>query len=212
VRDLLILGTGVHAFEMAEIVERINRATPTWRLLGHLTPDAGEVGQIPNGYQVLGTADQLGEWPDALLVPDNEWPSRSGLPVERLATIIDPSVFVSRTATIGAGCVLYPGCYVGLNARIGDLVFSLGGSTINHDDAIGRCTVLASGVTIAGSVTVGERCYLGQSCTIRQLLTVGAGSLIGMGSVVIRDVPPNSVMVGNPARRIRDNRPPGPGT
>ena len=32
------------------------------------------------------------------------------------------------------------------------------------------------------------------------------GSLIGMGSVVLREVPPNSVMVGDPARKLRDNK------
>ncbi|HFF2786918.1 TPA: serine acetyltransferase, partial [Vibrio cholerae] len=31
-------------------------------------------------------------------------------------------------------------------------------------------------------------------------ITIGDGSIIGAGSVVIRDVPPNSVVVGNPGR------------
>jgi acetyltransferase-like isoleucine patch superfamily enzyme len=47
-------------------------------------------------------------------------------------------------------------------------------------------------------------CYLGQGCTVRQELRIGAGSLVGMGAVVVRDVPPGSVVAGNPARRLRD--------
>ena len=38
-RDLLILGTGVHALEMVEIVERVNRAAATWNLIGLITAD-----------------------------------------------------------------------------------------------------------------------------------------------------------------------------
>jgi len=49
--------------------------------------------------------------------------------------------------------------------------------------------------------------YLGQACTIRQFVHIGKDCLIGMGSVVLADVPPNSVMVGNPARKLRDRYP-----
>ena len=35
-------------------------------------------------------------------------------------------------------------------------------------------------------------------------LAPAIAALIGMGAVVIRDVPPNSIMVGNPARRLKD--------
>jgi len=85
---------------------------------------------------------------------------------DRLASLVDPTAFVSRTSSIGRGCVLYPHCYVGLNARLDDLVFALAGCVINHDDVIGRGTALASGAQLAGSVTVEPDCYLGQACTV----------------------------------------------
>jgi sugar O-acyltransferase (sialic acid O-acetyltransferase NeuD family) len=201
-RALIILGGGVHSAEMAEIVERINRATPTWNLLGFLTPHTAQVGTERNGFPVLGTLEALERYPGAALVPDNEWPRELPIPRERLVSLIDPTVFVSRTAQIGAGCVFYPGCFIGLNARVGDLVFCLSGSIINHDDVLEDRVVLASGVTLAGSVHVEEGCYLGQSCTVRQRLRIGRGSLIGMGAVVVKDVASGSVMVGNPARPL----------
>lgn len=84
-------------------------------------------------------------------------------------------------------------------------VFVLSGCIINHDDRIGNRVIMASGVSLAGSVLVDDGCYLGQSCSVRQMLTIGKNSLVGMGSVVLRDVPPDSVMVGNPARKLREN-------
>jgi tetrahydrodipicolinate N-acetyltransferase len=59
-------------------------------------------------------------------------------------------------------------------------------------------------------VTVESGSYLGQSCTIREFLRIGKQSYIGMGSVVIRDVAPQSMMVGNPARKLRDCSAEGP--
>lgn len=202
-RDLLILGNGVHGAEMVEIVERINRTAPTWNLLGYLSPQEGEAGRTRNGYPVLGSVSALVDYPDACLIPDNEWPRSLPIPYERLVSLVDPTVFVSRTAVIGRGCVLYPHGFVGLNARLGDYIFCLSGSIINHDDVLEDHVVLASGVRLAGSVTVEAECYLGQSCTVRETTRIGRGSLIGMGAVVIRDVAPNSVIVGNPGRRLR---------
>ena len=205
-RDLIILGTGVHAQEMAEIVERVNRAGPPWRLLGYITADEKAVGKELNGLRVLGTKERIADYPASFFVPDNSWRGAllAEVPRERYVSLVDPSVFVSRTAKLGVGCVFYPYCCVGLGARVGDFVFCLAGSVINHDDVIGDRCVFASGATLAGYVTVEEDCYLGQSCTVRQSLRVGRNSMVGMGAVVVRDVPPGCVMAGNPARKLKD--------
>lgn len=204
-RDLVILGTGVHGAEMAEIVERVNRVAPTWRLLGLIAPDgqAAEAGRRW-GYPVLGASEAIGRFPDAWFVPDNEFRSALMPPRERMATLVDPSSFVSRMARIGAGCVIYPSCFVGLNAVLGDRVFMLSGCVVNHDVRLADGVVLCSNVVLAGGVHVEADSYLGQGCSVRQFLRVGRRSLVGMGSVVVKDVPPGSVMVGNPARKLRD--------
>ena len=203
-RDLLILGGGVHGAEMVEIVERVNRVQPTWNLLGFLTHDDGHDGEMRNGVPVLGGPSCLTAYADACLLPDYEWPRDYPLPRERLVTLIDPTCFVSRTAQIGQGTVIYPNCFIGLNAHLGDYVVCLSGCIINHDDVLEDRVTLASGVSLAGGVHVEEDCYLGQACTVRQNLHIGRNSLVGMGAVVVKDVPPNSVMAGNPAQRMRE--------
>ena len=205
-RDLLILGTGVHALEMVEIVERVNRAAATWNLIGLITADENQIGQSFNQTLVVGTPGDLTRYPKAVLVPSwADLPRMGDLPLDRVVSLIDPTSFVSRTAIIGRGCVIYPHCFVGLNARLDDFIFCMTGSIINHDDIIGCHTAIASGVQLAGSVTVESECYLGQACTIRQCLTIGRHSIIGMGAVVIKDVEPDSIMAGNPARKLKTN-------
>ncbi len=51
---------------------------------------------------------------------------------------------------------------------------------------------------------VGAAAKIGANATILPGIRVGAGALVGAGAVVVRDVPPGKVVVGNPARVIRD--------
>ena len=55
----------------------------------------------------------------------------------------------------------------------------------------------------AGAITIGDNCWIGGSVTICGGVTIGDGCVIGAGSVVTRDIPPNSLAVGNPCRVIR---------
>ena len=201
-RDLLILNADdPHAAEMAEIVERINDVSPTWNLLGLVTAKPEWVGGVLNGYQLFD-AEALDAYPNAAVA---EFGWRGEVAMERRATLVDPSAFVSRTAQIAPGCILYPNCFVGLNAVLGARVFCLSGAIINHDDCLEEGVVLCSGATLAGGVYVEADSYLGQGSQVRQNLRIGRHSVVGMGTVVVKDVPAESVVVGNPARLLRAN-------
>jgi len=50
---------------------------------------------------------------------------------------------------------------------------------------------------------IGERCFIGARSLIMPGIRVGDGSIVGAGSVVTRDVPPGSIVAGNPARVLR---------
>ncbi|MFC5696835.1 CatB-related O-acetyltransferase [Pseudomonas sp. GCM10022186] len=54
-----------------------------------------------------------------------------------------------------------------------------------------------------GDVEIGSDVWLCSNCTILSGVTVGHGAVIAAGAVVSRDVPPYSVVAGNPARHIR---------
>jgi sugar O-acyltransferase (sialic acid O-acetyltransferase NeuD family) len=204
-QDLIICSVGCHAMEIAEIVERINRVTPTWNLLGFFSEKKRHEkcrGLTLNGYRVLGTIDDLTTHRNAALAIGNEF--QDPFPVERAVTIIDPTAFVSRSAKLGNGCIIYPGCFIGYNAVLGNRVFSLSGSVINHDAVLEEGVCLCSSVALAGGVRAEAGAYLGQACTVRQYVRLGKDSFIGMGAVVVGDVPANAVMVGNPAHKLKD--------
>ncbi len=56
-------------------------------------------------------------------------------------------------------------------------------------------------------VSIGNRAWIGVNALILKGVTVGEGSVVAAGSVVTRDVPPYSLVAGNPARVVRELRP-----
>jgi acetyltransferase-like isoleucine patch superfamily enzyme len=56
---------------------------------------------------------------------------------------------------------------------------------------------------IYADTRVGARCFIGAHSILMPGVSVGDESIVGAGSVVVRDVPPNSIVAGNPARIVR---------
>jgi len=71
---------------------------------------------------------------------------------------------------------------------------------IAHGVFVKKNAFIAQAVTIAGSVIIGESAIIWSNSSIRDKLSIGENSIIGMGSVVVKDVQPNSTVIGNPAR------------
>ncbi len=58
--------------------------------------------------------------------------------------------------------------------------------------------------TYALPITIGNGCWIGGGVIILPGVSIGNGSVIGAGSVVTKDIPDNSLAVGNPCRVIRE--------
>jgi serine O-acetyltransferase len=89
-------------------------------------------------------------------------------------------VVIGETAEVGDGCTIYHGV-------------TLGGTSLQRTKrhpTLGRDVVVGSGAAVLGAITIGD------------------GSRIGANSVVVKDVPPNSTVVGIPGRVVlQDGKP-----
>lgn len=75
---------------------------------------------------------------------------------------------------------------------------------IAHNCIIGKKTLITASAQFSGGVIVGESVWIGPNSSIIQKITIGDNSLVGLGAVVTKNVPENTVVAGNPAKRIRD--------
>ena len=84
--------------------------------------------------------------------------------------------------------------------RLGDRNWIMANVHIAHDCHIGNQTVFANNVALAGHVTVDDYAILGGFTGVHQFCRVGAHAITGVGSVVLADVPPYVMAMGNTAQ------------
>jgi serine O-acetyltransferase len=129
------------------------------------------------------------------------WTGGQRLPARLVSALVRAvtGVDIHPAATIGAGLFIdhATGVVIGQTAEIGDDV------------------TLYQGVTLGGTSlraekrhpTVGDRVTIGAGAKVLGAVTIGHDSRIGANAVVVRDVPPNSVVVGVPGQVIARSRP-----
>jgi sugar O-acyltransferase (sialic acid O-acetyltransferase NeuD family) len=211
-RKLVLVGGAGTSSDVLALIASINRVSMRYKVAG-LLDDAIPEGTLRFGIPVLGPIAKWASCKDAWFVDclgsPRSYRKREkllesvGMALAPFETLIHPSAIVADDAEIGTGSIIYPNVVVLSNVQIGHHVTILSGTVLNHDVELGSWSILGSGVMLSGAVKVASTCYLGTSSSIREGVIVGEGSLVGMGAVVTRDVAPDSVVAGVPAKYLR---------
>ena len=211
-KDLVIIGASGFGREAAWIVERLNKVTPAWNLLGFMDDAADIQGTYINGYKVLGNTDDVGKYPEAyFVVAVGASRTREKIvsrmkevnPAVKFGTIIDPSVEMSDFVTIGEGTIICAHTIITVNVEIGSHVIINLDCTIGHDAVLHDFVTLYPSVNVSGISSIGHAAELGTGMQIIQCKTVGDYSIVGAGAVVVKDIPANCTAVGSPAKPIK---------
>lgn len=79
------------------------------------------------------------------------------------------------------------------------------GRNVTIRDNNGGHFIAREGYKNSQPVIIGDRVWLGEGCTVMSGVKIGEGAIIGASSLVVSDVPPNSIVSGNPARVVLTN-------
>ncbi|KQY35283.1 hypothetical protein ASD21_10845 [Caulobacter sp. Root1455] len=74
---------------------------------------------------------------------------------------------------------------------------------VAHNVVMGKNCILTAHAELSGSVKLGAGVWLSPNVSIAEGIKIGDDTMLGIGAVAIRDLEPNSIYVGSPARRIR---------
>jgi sugar O-acyltransferase (sialic acid O-acetyltransferase NeuD family) len=118
-------------------------------------------------------------------------------------TIVHPTASVSNSSIIDEGSQILANSIVGPNTHIGEACIINHGAQADHDCQLGAGVHLAPGSILCGCVEVGELSMIGAGAVVLPRIRIGKNTIVGAGAVVTKNIPDNTVWIGNPARRIR---------
>lgn len=214
-KDLIIIGCGGYAQEVAWVMDARNALAPEWRLFGFLDLARPDLPERYVGYPVLREPEDLAALPADLHfacgIGEPDLRRRTVAAAEARgwhpATLIHPSAILAPGAQVGEGtilgafAVLAPNCTVGRHSAL-NLHVSVG-----HDSRVGDFCVLSPGARIGGWARVEEGCLLGTNASVAPRRTLGANSRLGMNSALMADARPGSSLLGIPARAFLPGSP-----
>lgn len=109
------------------------------------------------------------------------------------------SVTIGENSLIGIGAVIIGPVTIGSNVIMAQHVVASG---LNHFYENVEVPIRDQPVT-TGTICIEDECWIGANVTITAGVTIGRHSVVAGGSVVTRDVPPYTVVGGNPARVLK---------
>jgi acetyltransferase-like isoleucine patch superfamily enzyme len=122
-------------------------------------------------------------------------------------TKIGAFVEIQKNATVGKRCKVSSHTFICEGVTIEDNVF-IGHSVTFINDSYPRSTTADGNLQTEADwkverTVIKKGASIGSGSTILSNITVGENAIVGAGSVVTKDVPPNSIWAGNPAKLLR---------
>jgi sugar O-acyltransferase (sialic acid O-acetyltransferase NeuD family) len=205
-----IYGSSGLGREIYEIASRRNSISPKWSRIDFVDDFRGEGEYFGTTVINFSTLVKLKDEYECLIAVGE--PSvreilyskllNSGV---KLTSLIDPSAIVSPSSKVQNGTIILECATIHSGVTIGTNTLIQPFCLIGHDIQIGNHTVLSAYCVPGGGAIIGNRVFVGLHCAIKEGLVIGDDAIVAMGSVVFRDIPPASTVVGNPARITKGN-------
>jgi len=206
--SILVIGAGGHASVLVDALLTLNHV----EVIGLVDLNLDRVGQSVLGINIIGDEKLIQNYsPEKIKLVNGigsiTIPERREVIYRRFKSlgytffsVIHPHAYVAKQVILGegvqimAGSVLQTGCVIGANSIVNTR------TSVDHDCHIAEHVHLAPGVTLSGNVHIDTLTHVGTSATILQGIKIGNHCLIGAGSLVNRNIPNHSKVIGVPAK------------
>jgi tetrahydrodipicolinate N-acetyltransferase len=133
------------------------------------------------------------------------------LDLKNIQARIEPGAIIRDQVEIGKNAVIMMGAVINIGAVIGEGTMIDMNAVVGGRGTIGKNCHIGAGAVIAGvieppsatPVIIEDDVVIGANAVILEGVRVGKGSVVAAGAVVTKDVPPNTVVAGTPARVIK---------
>lgn len=206
---LLILGAGGHARVIAETALAQGFFSELAFLDDCADRDANQSTML--GWPILGPLERAFEptllhaYPAALVGIGHagtrlHWLRELARIGYYLPTLIHPTAWLSPTASLGPGSVVFAQVAVQARASTGIGAILNTCCSLDHDTQLADGVHVGPGARLAGGVHVGARSWIGIGACVIQQLRIGADVTVGAGAAVVQDLADGITAVGVPAR------------
>lgn len=210
-KKILLVGGGGHCRSVLDTLLTLN----IYDQIGIIERNASD-GCGLLGIPVVGTDADLPRlfnsgWTDAVVALGS-----IGTPVRRrelfrslkslgfaLPIITDLSAVIGHEVTLGEGTFIGKRAVINSGTQVGICSIVNTGAILEHDCRTGSFTHIGPGSVLCGNVTLENGVHIGANAVVRQGIRIESGSLIGAGSVIIRNVPGDCTVIGNPGRILK---------
>ena len=206
-KKIIIIGAGSFGHELAEYICDIEHYDVNLKNVIAFLDDNPQAEIENTSWPIIGSLDSYQKCEGDIFViayGDPKLRQKALVKIEKksweLATLVHPTAYISKYATISSGSIICPFAIVGLKAHIKKNVLMNSYSAAGHHSEIGDSCVLCPKSLIAGKSIVGSLSFIGSGAIVTPGKNIGKLSSIGALSVVYRNVKDGSFIIGNPAK------------
>lgn len=198
-KPIVIIGAGGHACTVADYLTQTGK-----KILGFT--DQNKLDFVYDNLKIIGVDEVILNFKKEEIdlamglgiTPKNnkraekiKWFKQRGY---KFVNIISPTSIVSSNVRLGTGVHISSGAIIQTNVKIDHNSIVNTNSSVDHDSIIGQNCHIAPGVTVCGHVEIDDNVFVGAGSTIVNGIKIGKNSFIPSGSILTRDLPPNSIL------------------